>query len=164
MPHLPLPSLEVIRTGRSYLNAALLLEQSNNADLFRPMCVLTGLAIEVFLKSFLATDDSKLISEINGIEMYSGAVASKRGHFLDELFDKIDPSWRQAILDTSERLYPGYPLEQKLKDYAGYFFQARYDYEAGSIGVLRSEVLDVAEHMERICTELLPRVVKASEL
>lgn len=164
MPYLPLPSLEVIRAGSTYLKAALLIEQSNDTELYRPACVLSGLAIELFIKSFLAKDDSTLITTINGIEMYSGAVASEHGHFLDKLFSKIEPSLRQTILDTSERLYPGYPLEQKLKDFAGYFFKGRYDYESSSLGVMRMEVLDTAEHMERICTELLPRVETASEL
>lgn len=35
----------------------------------------------------------------------------------------------------------GYPLEQKLKDYAGYFFKGRYGYEADSVGVIRIEVV-----------------------
>lgn len=164
MPYLPLPSLEVIRAGSTYLKAAQLIEQSDDADLFRPACVLSGLAIELFIKSFLAKDDSKLITTLNGIDMYSGAVTAERGHFLDELFSKIEPSLRQVILDTSERLNPGYPLEQKLIDYAAYFFKGRYDYEAGSLGIMRLEVLDAAEHFERICTELLPKVVKASDL
>ncbi|AJZ96906.1 hypothetical protein PFLUOLIPICF7_01720 [Pseudomonas simiae] len=164
MPHLPLPSLEVIRAGSSYLKAALLIEQSNDTQLYRPACVLSGLAIELFIKSFLAKDDSTLITTFNGIDMYSSAVAAEHGHFLDKLFDKIEPSMRQAILDTSERLYPGYPLEQKLKDYAGYFHKGRYDYESGSLGIMRMEVLDTAEHMEQICTELIPKVVMASDL
>ena len=30
----------------------------------------------------------------------------------------------------------GYPLEQKLKDYVGSFFNGRYGYEAASVGVI----------------------------
>ncbi|NBA96835.1 hypothetical protein [Pseudomonas sp. R5(2019)] len=158
MPHLPLPSLEVIEQGRAYLTAALLIEQHGTTQQWRPACVLSGLAMELFIKSFLAKDDSRFMTTLNGVDIFNGAVAAEHGHFLDKLFKKIEPSWRQAILDTSERLNRGYPLEQKLKDYAGYFFNARYGYEAGSIGVMRMEVLDAAEHFERICTELLPKV------
>lgn len=156
MPYLPLPSLEVIRAGRSYLKAALVLEQSGDTDLYRPACVLSGFAIELFIKSFLARDDSQLMMSIDGIDIYNGAVASDRGHLLDELFNKIEDSWRQTILETSDRIQPGYPLEKKLKDYERYFFQGRYDYENSSLVIMRMEVLDAAEHMEKICLALLP--------
>ncbi len=160
MPKLLLPSLEVIEAGRSYLKSALVLEQTGDTNLWRPACVLAGLAMELFIKSFLAEDDSKLATTMNGIDIYSGAVKSARGHYLDELFQKITPEWRQAILDTSERLSPGYPLEQKLVEYSGYFFHGRYGYEAKAIGVIRMEVLDAAQHLERVCTELLTKVYK----
>ncbi|NWC59524.1 hypothetical protein [Pseudomonas veronii] len=161
MPKLMLPSLEVIEEGRSYLKSALVLEQTGGTNLWRPACVLAGFAMELFIKSFLAEDDSELADTVNGIDIYSGAVKSARGHYLDELFQKITPEWRQAILDTSERLSPGYPLEQKLAEFSGYFFNARYGYEAASIGIMRMEVLDVAEHLERVCTELLTKVYKS---
>lgn len=69
-----------------------------------------------------------------------------------------------SVLDTSERLSPGYPLEHKLAEYSGYFFEGRYGYEAGSIGVIRMEVLDAAEHLERVCTELITKVYHPHEL
>lgn len=165
MPKLMLPSLEIIEEGRAYLRSALVIEQAGDTNLWRPACVLAGLAMELFLKSFLAKDDSKLADTINGIDIYSGAVKSARGHFLDtQLFQKITPEWRQAILDTSERLSPGYPLQQKLTEYSGYFFNGRYGYEANAIGVIRMEVLDAAEHLEKVCSELITKVYQPNEL
>ncbi len=160
MPYLPLPSLEVIQEGRSYLKSALVIEQSGDRELWRPACVLAGFAMELFIKSFLAKDDSRPFTLPNGVEAYSGAVASTRGHDLHQLFNKISAEWRTAIQDTSERLRPGYPLGQHIKEYAGYFFHGRYSFEAESIGVIRMEVLDAAEHLERVCTELLTEVVQ----
>lgn len=96
MPKLPLPSLEIIEEGRSYLKSALVIEQAGDTNLWRSACVLAGFAMELFLKSFLARDDSKLADTINGINVYSGAVVSARGHELDKLFLKITPEWRQA--------------------------------------------------------------------
>lgn len=164
MPKLMLPSLEIIEEGRAYLKSSLVIEQAGDTNLWRPACVLAGFAMELFIKSFLAKDNSKLADTINGIDIYSGAVKSARGHYLDELFQKVTPEWRQAILDTSERLSPGYPLEKKLAEYSGYFFEGRYGYEAEAIGVIRMEVLDAAEHLERVCSELITKVYQPNEL
>ncbi|MGZ0715706.1 hypothetical protein [Pseudomonas palleroniana] len=165
MPKLMLPSLEIIEEGRAYLKSALVIVQAEDTNLWRPACVLAGFAMELFLKSFLAKDNSKLVDTINGIDIYSGAVKSARGHFLDtDLFQKIKPEWRQAILDTSERLLPGYPLEQKLVEFSGYFFKGRYGYEADAIGVIRMEVLDAAAHLERVCSELITKVYQPQDL
>lgn len=165
MPTLPLPSLEIIEEGRAYLKSALVIEQAGDTKLWRPACVLAGFSMELFLKSFLAKDNSKLADTINGIDIYSGAVKSARGHFLDtDIFQKITPEWRQAILDTSERLSPGYPLEQKLSEYSGYFFNGRYGYEANAIDVIRMEVLDAAEHLEKVCSKLITKIYQPNEL
>lgn len=164
MSKLMLPSLEIIEEGRAYLKSAVVIEQAGDTNLWRPACVLAGFAMELFIKSFLAKDDSKLADTINGIDIYSGAVSSAYGHYLDKLFLKLTPEWRQAILDTSERLSPGYPLKQKLAEYSGYFFKGRYGYEADAIGVIRMEVLDAAEHLERVCSELITKVYQPNEL
>lgn len=165
MPKLMLPSLEIIDEGRAYLKSALVIEQAEDTNLWRPACVLAGFAMELFLKSFLAKDDSKLADTINGIDIYSGAVKSAKGHFLDtDLFQKIAPVWRQAILDASERLSPGYPLEHKLSEFSGYFIKGRYGYEANAIGVIRMEVLDAAQHLEKVCSELITEVYQPNGL
>jgi hypothetical protein len=120
--------------------------------------------MELFIKSFLAKDDSRLATTINGVIIYNGAVSSAHGHNLDKLFLKLTPEWREAILYTSERVSPGYPLEQKIAENSGYFFEGRYGYEAEAIGVIRMEVLDAAEHLERVCSELITKVYQPNEL
>lgn len=164
MPKLMLPSLEIIEEGRSYLKSALVIEQAGDTNLWRPACVLAGFAMELFIKSFLAKDDSKLAMTVEGIDVYSGAVKSERGHKLNELFSRLTPEWQQSVLTTSERLSPGYPLVQKFHDYSGYFFEGRYGYEVGSIGVIRMEVLDAAQQLERVCSELITKVYQPDDL
>ncbi|WP_353226990.1 hypothetical protein [Pseudomonas qingdaonensis] len=166
MPHLPLPSWEVIEEGRSYLRAALLIEKHGDVGEWRPACVLAGFSMELFLKSFLAEDDSTplAISLPGAPQMYAGGVKADRGHYLDTLFSKIPADYQKLILDTSDEIALGYPLEAKLKEFAGYFFNARYGYEVQAIGVMRMEVLDVAQHLEKVCLAVAPKAIPVSEL
>ena len=165
MPFLPLPSWEVIEEGSSYLKAASLIVKHGDVGQWRPACVLAGFSMELFLKSFLAKDDSTPIDIAlpGGLKMYQSAVESDRGHFLDKLFRKIPANYRQLILDTSKELAPELPLEQKLKEFSGYFYNARYGYEAKAIGVLSMEVLEVAKHLERVCLEVAPKAIPYKE-
>ncbi|MHB1370839.1 MAG: hypothetical protein ACYC58_05150 [Pseudomonadaceae bacterium] len=101
MPKLPIPSLEIINTGRTYLKSALLLEESGEFDVLRPTCVLAGLSIELFIKSFLATDNSQPIETFKN-KTYSGAIKSERGHALNKLFNLLGAGWRRAILAESD--------------------------------------------------------------
>ncbi|MEE4127051.1 hypothetical protein [Pseudomonas viridiflava] len=164
MPYIPLPSYQVILEARTYLKSALLIERSGDTALLGPACVLAGFSMELLLKSFMAKDASVIAMKVDSYDIFSGAISSERGHNLGVLFDKIDARYRQAIIDTSEKLQPGFPLEQKLREYADYFFHGRYGYEPGSIGIFHLAVFDCAEHLERVCTELLPTVVQPHEL
>jgi len=155
MPKLDLPSWEILEEAKSFLESALLIEKHGGENHLRPACVYAGFSMELFLKSFLASDDSTPldISFPSGLQMYQGGVKSEYGHNLMDLFNKIPAQYQKLILDASEELKPGYPLKDKFKDYAGYFFNARYGYEntKQSIGVLRLEVLDAAEHFGKVC-------------
>ncbi|MFG0671112.1 hypothetical protein ACF8E6_11250 [Pseudomonas sp. xss_1] len=166
MPFLPLPSWEIIEEGRSYLKAAVLIVEHGDVGQWRPACVLAGFSMELFLKSFLAKDDSKPldIAFPNGLQMYQGGVSASRGHELDKLFDKIPANYQKLILEASQELEPLLPLKQKLKEFAGYFFDGRYGYETNAIGVLRMDVLEVAGHLERVCIAVAPKSIPMSEL
>lgn len=162
MSSLPLPSWEVIEEGRSYLQAASLIVKHGDVGQWRPACVLAGFSIELFLKSFLAKDDSKPldIKFPNGLTMYQGGVKSARGHELDDLFKKIPIGYKNIILEASKEISPDFEFEQELQKFSGYFFDGRYGYENKAIGVLDMYVLEVAKHLEQVCIQVAPKATQ----
>ncbi|MBH3343415.1 hypothetical protein I5O09_06630 [Pseudomonas parafulva] len=163
MPTLPLPSVAVIESADSYLDSALILtrESRTNLELFRPACVLAALAIEIYLKAFTAKDQSVAIAEMNGITIYAGALGTAHGHPLTKIFNnKISADWRKEILDQSAAMNDGIDLLAGLAEYDEFFTNARYGHEADTVGVLRSDLIDLAVHIRDCCKALQPTAVQ----
>lgn len=123
-----------------------------------------ALAVELFLKSFLVIDDSAHIATIEGIDIYQGALqvnsaGRKASHNLSKLYDAIDLEHRARIEAQSERLRPGYALTMQLKEFQLHFEKIRYSYEASAITSVRLTIFELVEHIDQICTNLLPKVV-----
>ncbi|UTL92001.1 hypothetical protein [Pseudomonas fluorescens] len=163
MPTLPLPSVAVIESADSYLDSALILtrESRANLELFRPACVLAALAIEIYLKAFTAKDQSVVMAEMNGVTMYAGALGTAHGHPLTKIFNnKISTDWRKQILDQSAALNDGIDLLAGLAEYDEFFTTGRYGHEADTIGVLRSDLIDLAVHIRKCCKALQPTAIQ----
>lgn len=158
MPKIPLPSFEIIQTAQTYLDAALLLEQTRTGpEALGPASMLAAFSMELFLKSFHAKDASIPIQKFGSVEIFCGALKSAHGHNLLKLYDSLPAEFLIAIDEASEELSPGYRLREKIEHYKDHFVGIRYDYEAGAIGVIRSELFDTAEHLGKICQKLAPR-------
>mgnify|MGYP003582372501 CR=1 FL=1 len=158
MPTLPLPSVAVIESADGYLDSALILTQESrtNLELFRPACVLAALAIEIYLKAFTAKDQSVAITEMNGTTIYGVALGTAHGHPLTKIFNTISADWRKEILDQSAAMNDGVNLLAGLAEYDKFFTTGRYGHEADTVGVLRSDLIDLAVHMRDCCKALQP--------
>jgi hypothetical protein len=126
------PNVRVWSLAKDYLEAAeMLLDQTR----LQPAIILAGLANEIFLKSFLATQSS------------AGSVTTKRGHELTDLFSKIDPSDQQDILACSKEVDDTVDFQAQLNEFDVVFTQARYRYESGALAVAKSETIYFARHL-----------------
>lgn len=166
-PRVFIPDLRVVQEARLYKRAAnLLLEhgRAEDSELLWPATMNAALAVELFLKSFLAIDDSKHIANIEGIDVYHGALqmnpaAKKARHNLSKLYAAIDSEHLSKIEAQSQELRPGYALAIMLREFELHFEKIRYSYEASAIASVRLALFELAEHMDQICTRLLPTVV-----
>ncbi|SDU85478.1 hypothetical protein [Pseudomonas mucidolens] len=158
MPKIPLPSFEIIQIAQNYLDAALVLEQSRSGPgALGPASMLAAFSMELFLKAFHARDASIPLQGFGSVEMFCGALKSAHGHDLLKLYDSLPAEFLKAINDASEELSPGFGLREKIERYKNHFVGIRYEYEPGAIGIIRSEMFDVAEHLGKICEALAPR-------
>ncbi len=112
-----------------------------------------GLASEQYLKSFLVEQDP--VSQ-SFLKLIAGLPKNK--HDLFGLYQKISPDLRNQLHDVSEQLSPGFPLVERIKQCSQLFTHTRYGYEAGSLTVLRSEVFELAPHLDKVLTEMTKTV------
>ena len=155
-----LPAFQVVTYARDFLLAAQILEQqalNGKSDLFSVAAMNAGLASEQYLKAFLVERDPKSPSYVKLIK----GISSKEKHDLHALYLKIPPELREELNSVSERLAPGFPLVDRIKQCSQLFTHARYGYEAGSLSILRSEVFQLAPHLDKVLTEMT-RTVSAS--
>jgi hypothetical protein len=147
-----LPAFQVVTYARDFLLAAQILEEqaiSGKTDLFSVAAMNAGLASEQYLKSFLVEQNPASPSNLKLI-----AGLPKNKHDLFGLYQKIPPDLCSQLHDVSERLSPGFPLIERIKQCSQLFTHTRYGYEADFLAVLRSEVFELAPHLDRVLTEM----------
>ena len=127
------PNTRVWITGREYVEAAEILFDFNR---MLPACILSGLAIEIILKSFLvkSTDNR-------------GNVSTAWGHKLSELFAQIAPADQVMLNECAAEISPGLMLEDQLREFDDVFFNARYFHEPTAPFMLKSELVYLARHV-----------------
>lgn len=156
-----LPSFQVVREARDFLNAALLLEKKGRAghsDLLVPAAMNAGLASEQYLKSFIVETDPDCPSFVRLSKHVKGDK-----HDLVRLYGQIPSVLKQQLHAVSESVEPGFPLEERIQACSALFTKARYGYEARSLQILCSEVFELAPHLDKILTEMT-RVISAQDL
>lgn len=149
-----LPAFQVVTEARDFLKAANILQQraeSSDADtdLFLPAALNAGLASEHYLKSFLVESDPAAPSFL---KLVDGLPRDK--HDLFGLYQSIPADLCSELHRLSDQLHPGFPLVDRIKACSRLFVTARYGYEASSLKTLRSEVFQLAPHLERILFEM----------
>ncbi len=151
-----LPAFQVVTYARDFLRAAQILEKhaiAGETDLFSVAAMNAGLASEQYLKSFLVEQNP---ASPSFLKLVSGLPQNK--HDLFGLYQKIPSDLCALLHDVSERLCPGFPLVERIKQCSQLFTHTRYGYEADSLAVLRSEVFELAPHLDRVLTELTKTV------
>jgi hypothetical protein len=143
MPHF-LPDLRIWDNGNDYQAAADLL---NDNGLGWAAAINAALAIEIYLKSFLAKEVRSSWDE--GV-IYQSASECERGHDFVKLFDKIEQPLQQLLLDEFNNIHPEVDLVKQLDKYKDYFFRARYRFEPDSRGNIDTGVVFLANKFRNV--------------
>jgi HEPN domain-containing protein len=127
-----IPNTRIWLQGREYLEAAEALLGTNRLP---AAAILSALAIEIFLKSFLAIRDQK------------GNATAPTSHGFVVLFEKfkfVDATELIACLHEKE---PTANLQNSLEKFDGTFTKYRYRYEAGAMYTTSSEIVYFARSL-----------------
>jgi len=145
-----IPNISVAVTADCYQEAADLIDSNaianGNGGLAWAACINAALAVEIYLKSFLAKKE--LTATGTGMNLVTQK--AERGHDLFELYQKIDPSIQALIFTASQDIDKSIELERLIKHCKDYFFYARYSYEKESLQCLNSDVVVLARHMKKL--------------
>ena len=101
------------------------------------MAVNAALAIELYLKSFLA---------INIVDTKGGYVdfSSERGHQFISLFNRIDERYKSLLVQKMTELNDEEEFTRELQRYEGAFIEVRYWYDSNSNHVIDPKIVDLA--------------------
>lgn len=127
------PNARVWLTGQEYVEAGEILFDFNR---MLPACILSALAIEVFLKSFLVESAES-----------GGKVSTRRGHELSKLFAQLTPADQTMLSACADEVSPGLVLADRLREFDNIFAGARYFHEPGAPFMLKSELIYLARHV-----------------
>jgi hypothetical protein len=127
-----IPNIRVWSQGREYVEAAEILLDYNR---IHPAAVMAALAIEIFVKSFLA------------IRLTTGHATTDFGHGLFNLYERIAPNIRTALIQCSIEIDPAVAFEDQLKKHDGIFTKDRYFYEPTAHSSVGSDTVHFARHL-----------------
>jgi len=132
MTHQQIPNVHVWSLGREYVESAEILLDYNR---IQPAAVLSALATEIFLKSFLATLHK------------TGRATTEHGHSIVTMFERISPVLQDELLACSADIDAAVDLVTELKKHDGIFVSARYWYEPTAPISVGSDVVYFARHL-----------------
>lgn len=118
--------------GREYVESAEILLDHNRVQ---PAAVVAGLAIEIFIKSFLATRHA------------TGHATTERGHSAVTMFQGLPIPLRDEILECSKEVEASVDFVAELTKHDGNFVSGRYWYEPFASKVLSSDTVYFARHL-----------------
>jgi HEPN domain-containing protein len=129
------PNMRVWSQGRDYVEAAEILLNYNR---LQPAVVMAALALEIFVKSFMATRHR------------TGHATTKKGHDLSNMFKIIDAETQAEIIACSIEIEPSIDFLLELKKHDDAFVSIRYGHEPTE-GTARisygSDILYFARHI-----------------
>ena len=125
----PIPNIRVWSLGKQYVEAAEVLLETNRV---LQAAVLSALALEILLKSFLATSDDR------------GRSITQRGHDLPALFGLLRSKDQDDILISFREIDSNTVLPDALLKYNDVFTKARYFYEPTSPFSVSSDIIYLA--------------------
>ena len=132
MLHQPIPNTSVWLQGREYVEAAEVLLDYNRLP---SAAILAALAIEVFLKSFLATKDE------------NGMSKTVSGHALVSLYEKFEERDDLDLTESMRLVNPEVDILEKLQKFDGTFTKFRYRYEPNGLYSVGSDIIYFARNL-----------------
>lgn len=127
-----IPNVRVWLQGREYVESAEILLDFNRVQ---PAAVIAGLAIEIFIKSFLATRHA------------TGHATTERGHSALTMFHDLPIPLRDEILACSTEIDASVDFVADLTKHDGTFVSGRYWYEPSASKMLSSDTVYFARHL-----------------
>lgn len=127
-----IPNVRVWSQGREYVEAAEIILNYNRV---LPAVVLAALAIEIFIKSFLAT------------RLETGHATTEFGHSLLKLFARISPELQADLLSCSKEVDSAVDFVGQVKKHDGIFTTARYWYEPTAPLSVGSDTVHFSRHL-----------------
>lgn len=146
------PKMQVARLADSFLNSAKILIDNPPQDVgwVEPFLVNAALSLELYIKSYLAEDDSIPLFEFeDGGAIYQGFVKCRhKEHSLKKLYNLLDDSLREkfeAKFQSSSLAESFSSYSDVLEKYSCVFIEGRCSYEIqGFKGGRISDVLHAA--------------------
>ena len=131
------PNRHIWDHGNSFKDAALLCCEQG---LPQPMAVNAALAIELYLKSFLALN---VLTE----KSTNMGFSSEHGHVFTELLKKLEASDEKLLFEELAQINPSIEWKELFKKYDDTFIKVRYWYESGNGKPIDSDIVDFAENL-----------------
>lgn len=126
------PNVRVWLQGREYVESAEILMDYNR---IQPAAVMSALATEIFIKSFLATRHK------------TGRATTERGHSIVTMFESISPELRTELIACSADVDATVDLIAEMTKHDGIFVSARYWYEPTAPISVGSDIVYFARHL-----------------
>ncbi len=127
-----IPNVRVWLQGRDYVESAEILMDYNRVQ---PAAVVAGLAIEIFIKSFLAKRHA------------TGHATTERGHSGIAMFHSLPDLLRNELLTCSKEVDAKVDFIAELTKHDGAFVSGRYWYEPTATKVISSDTVYFARHL-----------------
>ena len=127
-----IPNVRVWEQGRSYVEASEILLDYNRTQ---PAAVLAALALEIFIKSFLAKRHE------------TGHATTDHGHDLSTLFKRIESQTQSKLLGCSREIDSSINFVSELTKHDDVFVSARYWYEPTAPNSIGSDIVYFARHV-----------------
>lgn len=132
MHHQQIVNVRVWSQGRDYVESAEILMDYNR---IQPAVVMSALATEIFIKSFLAARHK------------TGRASTEHGHSIVTMFERISPELQSELLASSADIDPAIDLVSEIKKHDGIFVSARYWYEPTAPISGGSDIVYFARHL-----------------
>jgi len=128
------PNRLIWEHANSFKDAALLCQEQG---LPQPMAVNAALAIELYLKSFLA------LNVISTLDRNMG-FASERDHIFTSLLNKFKVGDKALFLDQLTKVKPETNWLEQFQKFDHTFVKIRYWYETGNNQLINPDIVDLA--------------------
>ncbi|MBO6547975.1 MAG: HEPN domain-containing protein [Pseudomonadales bacterium] len=134
------PNRKIWSHANSFLQAA---ELCWEHGIHEPLAVNSALAIELYLKSFLAID---LVKDERSLVGFT-TERPKRGHNFIDLIEEIDSDDKTMLFDALNHIDSTTDWYEEFKKHENTFTDIRYWYESDIRATIKPEIVDFAKQL-----------------